>query len=101
MRWLVAALAIGIWLAAASPVAADEGSGPKATAPPARPLPITAAQLRAIDDLSHQPPHAQAATIRASYSPETARKMTQIGVHLSQTILPGIVLTLLIMAAPL
>lgn len=101
MRWLLSALVIGMWLAGASPVVADGGATPKATTPPSRPLPITADQLRAIDNLSRQPPHAQAATIRASYSPETARKMTEIGVHVTQAILPGTVLTLLIMAAPL
>ena len=100
MRWILAALVVGVWLAGASPVAADNASTPQATPPP-RPLPITAAQLQAIDSLCHHPQHARAATIQASYSPETARKMTEIGVHVSQAILPTTVLTLLIMAAPL
>ncbi|HUU85333.1 MAG TPA: hypothetical protein VM243_17675 [Phycisphaerae bacterium] len=101
MRTLLPVLIIGVWLAAPAMARADESSSRDLAAPPSRPLPITAAQLRAIDDLSSQPQHAQAATVRASYSPETARLMGEIGVHATQAILPTTVLTLLLMAAPL
>ena len=101
MKWAMMVLGLGIWLAASCPTMAGDDAGQAATAPPARPLPITHRQMQVIDELAVQPLHAQVATVRAAYSPETARKMTEIGVHATQAIMPTTVLTLLILAAPL
>jgi hypothetical protein len=100
-KWVFAAAVASVWLAGASPAAANEASAPRVATPPPRPLPITGVQFQAMDRLSREPQHAQAATVRAAYSPEADRKMQQIGVHVTQAILPATVLTLLIMAAPL
>jgi hypothetical protein len=91
----------GILLAGPSPAVADNAPQAQVTTPPARPLPITTEQLLAINQVCHQAEHAPAAYVRAAYSPETARKMQQIGVHVTQAILPSVVLGLLIAAAPL
>ncbi len=101
MSRIVLALTLGIWLVGPAPTLAQDASGAQVVTPPARPLPITTSQMHAIERLCHQPQHAGAASTRASYSPEIARKMGEIGVHATQAVLPGAVLTLLILAAPL
>jgi len=45
------------------------------SAPPARPVPLTANQINALQELSRQAPHASAADTRAAYTPEAAREM--------------------------
>lgn len=121
MRIIAAILALGICLGTppavsagddSGPVSADNDSGTKVTAPPLtgvapvkgplpRPLPITAAQDQALQQLSQQPEHAPASLARASYSPEAARKLTEFGVHATQVAIPGSILIALIAAAPL
>ena len=101
MSRIALALSLGIWLVGPAPTLAEDTSGAQVVAPPARPLPITTPQMHAIERICRQPQHADAASTRASYSPETARKMTEIGVHATQAVLPGAVLALLILAAPL
>ncbi|MCP4247640.1 MAG: hypothetical protein GY778_11375 [bacterium] len=81
--------------------AADGASQARVITPPSRPLPITADQAAALKTLSDEPQHASARVARASYSPEAARRMTELGVLASQAVLPSTVLALLIAAAPL
>ena len=89
--------------AAANPAdqAAADAPQVRVVTPPSRPLPITADQAAALRALSDGPQHAAARVARASYSPEAARRMTEIGVHASQAVLPTAVLAILIAAAPL
>ena len=117
MRIIAAILALGICLGAtpalsagdgSGPVSADDDSGTKVTAPPLTgvahvkgPLPITAAQDQALQQLSQQPEHAPASLARASYSPEAARKLTEFGVHATQAAIPLSIVAVLIAAAPL
>ncbi len=101
MRWIAVAMTLAVLLVAPAPTLADDAPAASVVAPPARPLPITTSQMQAIERVCRQPQHADAVATRASYSPETARKMSEIGVHATQAVLPGAVLALLILAAPL
>jgi hypothetical protein len=89
-----------ILLGLVSPAGADDAAV-RRVAPPARPIPVSPAQFDALEQLSRRPEHAQVAQARASYSPEAARTMTEIGVAATQIAIPASILTVLIAAAPL
>ena len=112
MRILTAILALAICLGATPAVSAGDDSAPRVIAPPStdappvkgpppRPLPITAAQAQALQELSRQPEHAPASLARASYSPQAARKLSEFGVHATQAAIPLSIAAVLIAAAPL
>ena len=77
------------------------GQSQRTLSRPARPLPVSAEQYAALQDLSKRPEHAAVATARASYSPEVARTMTEFGVQATQIGIPTAILITLIAAAPL
>jgi hypothetical protein len=100
MRRVAAALMLGMLLGLVSQAEADDTAG-RRVAPPARPIPVSPAQLDALEQLSRRSEHAQVAQARASYSPEAARTMTEISVAATQIAIPASILTALIAAAPL
>ena len=100
MRAIVAVLVLGTFAVTASAAQAAD-TNCRRLAPPPRPIPVTVAQFDALDELSHQPEHAAVAAKRASYSPEAARTMTDIGAAAFQIGFPGAILAVLIAAMPL
>lgn len=100
MRCVLAAMMWCVFLGPASRAEADDAAVRK-IAPPPRPVPVSTAQVAALDELSRSPEHARVALARASYSPEAARTMTDISGAAVQIAIPGSILTVLIAAAPL
>ena len=92
------------WAALYLTAAPGQPLGPQTNlslAPPPRPLAITANQAVALEQLASQPEHQSAQLARASYSPEAARQMVELGVAATQISIPGAILAVLIAAAPL
>ncbi len=94
-------LAAVLCLTATTATFGTDAADKPAVAPPPRPLPITATQAEALEQLSATPEYAVAADTRASYSPEASRKMTDLSAAAVQLGIPGTILALLIAAAPL
>ncbi len=95
------AILIATGFAAFAPPALADQDGLQQSAPPHRPIPVQVSQHQALQRLAALPGNKQLADVRASYSPEHAREMSEIGVYATQAIVPTSILIALIAAAPL
>ena len=84
-------------------VAAGQTSpvAPQVLEPPARPLPLTDAQLAALDRLSQSPDHAAVNDLHAELSKRQRKVLAEAGAHAFYIAFAGAIVTTLIFAAPL
>lgn len=85
----------------ATPVAVDFVGKPSVVTPPQRPVSIGADQLAALEALADNPRHSISPDTRAAYSPEAAKKMQSLSSPAFYAGYGGVLLYVLIAAAPL
>jgi len=86
---------------APSGIALNSSSTVAQTAPPPRPLPLTIEQADALEQLAMQPEYQIDPNIRAAFSPETQKKVTEASAPGFYAGFFGGLMWLLIAAAPL